>query len=131
MSYRNEWDGWFSGPGRGRGRGWGGRGRGGGQGRGDGDGPPHPPRPPHPPGFPGRGGTWQRLREMFEERPPRADRGLVRYLVLDAISTQPRIGYEIMAAIESMSNGAYRPSPGVIYPTLQLLEELEHVRVTV
>ena len=71
------------------------------------------------------------MREMFDERPPRADRGVVRYLVLDAIRETPRHGYEIMAAIETKSHGTYRPSPGVIYPTLQLLEELEHVRVTV
>ena len=134
MSYRNDnEDGWWFGAGRGRGRGWGRGGGGGGGGEGGGGGgirPPHPPHPPHPPGFPWRGGPWQRLREVFEERPPRADRGLVRYLVLDAISGQPSHGYEIMAAIEKMSQGAYRPSPGVIYPTLQLLEELEHVKVT-
>jgi DNA-binding PadR family transcriptional regulator len=67
---------------------------------------------------------------MFDERPPRADRGAVRYLVLDAISDTPRHGYEIMAAIEVKSHETYRPSPGVVYPTLQLLEELGHVRVT-
>jgi len=53
----------------------------------------------------------------------------VRYLVLDAIEKQPRHGYEIMAAIEERSGRTYRPSPGVIYPTLQLLEELGHARV--
>ena len=67
----------------------------------------------------------------MDERPPRADRGAVRYLVLDAVSETPRHGYEIMAAIEAKSHGAYRPSPGVVYPTLQLLEELGHVRVAV
>jgi DNA-binding PadR family transcriptional regulator len=61
--------------------------------------------------------------------PPRADRGGVRYLVLDAIGTQARHGYEVIQAIEERSGGAYRPSPGVVYPTLQLLEELEHARV--
>ena len=61
--------------------------------------------------------------------PPRADRGGVRYLVLDAIATQPRHGYEIIQAIEERSGGTYRPSPGVIYPTLQMLEELGHARV--
>lgn len=68
---------------------------------------------------------------MFEERPPRADRGVVRYLVLDALRDAPRHGYEIMAAIETKSEGSYRPSPGVVYPTLQMLEELAHVRVSV
>jgi len=76
----------------------------------------------------GRGGRadWS---EMFGGPPHRAERGEVRYLVLDAIKEQPRHGYEIMQAIGERSGGTYRPSPGVIYPTLQLLEELRHARV--
>jgi DNA-binding PadR family transcriptional regulator len=54
----------------------------------------------------------------------------VRFLVLAAIAETPSHGYEIMAVIEKRSGGAYRPSPGVIYPTLQLLEELGHVKVS-
>ncbi len=71
-------------------------------------------------------GWW----DLFGDRPPRAERGGVRYLVLAAIADTPRHGYEIMAVIEERSGGAYRPSPGVIYPTLQLLEELGHVKVS-
>ncbi len=67
--------------------------------------------------------------ERFGGPPPRADRGVVRYLILDAIRQQPRHGYEIIQAIEERSAGTYRPSPGVIYPTLQMLEELGHARV--
>ncbi len=67
--------------------------------------------------------------ELFGGPPPRADRGVVRYLVLDAIARQPRHGYEIIQAIEERSSGTYRPSPGVVYPTLQMLEELGHARV--
>jgi DNA-binding PadR family transcriptional regulator len=52
----------------------------------------------------------------------------VRWLVLDSISAQPRHGYEIITAIGEKSGGAYRPSPGVVYPTLQMLEELGHAR---
>jgi len=59
---------------------------------------------------------------------PRAERGEVRYLVLDALKDQPRHGYEIIQAIEERSQGRYRPSAGTVYPTLQLLEELGHVR---
>jgi DNA-binding PadR family transcriptional regulator len=84
----------------------------------------------------GRGGPFGRsprlgrheLSDMFGPA-PRADRGIVRYLVLDAIARQPRHGYEIIQAIEERSAGTYRPSPGVVYPTLQLLEELGHARV--
>ncbi len=87
----------------------------------------------------GRGGPFGRgphrhggrpdFSELFGGPPPRADRGVVRYLVLDAIARQPRHGYEIIQAIEERSGGTYRPSPGVIYPTLQMLEELGHARI--
>ena len=62
--------------------------------------------------------------DFFGGPPPRAERGGVRYLVLDAIAARPRHGYEVIQAIEERSGGVYRPSPGVIYPTLQLLEEM-------
>jgi DNA-binding PadR family transcriptional regulator len=63
------------------------------------------------------------------EAPPRAERGEIKYLVLEAIAEQQRHGYEIIQHIEERTGGAYRPSPGVIYPTLQLLEELGHARI--
>ena len=86
--------------------------------------------------FGGRGGPFGRpprpgrpeFSDFFGGPPPRADRGVVRYLVLDAIDRQPRHGYEIIQAIEERSGGTYRPSPGVVYPTLQMLEELGHAR---
>jgi DNA-binding PadR family transcriptional regulator len=58
----------------------------------------------------------------------RAERGEVRYLVLDALKEGPRHGYEVIQAIEQRSGGRYRPSPGTVYPTLQMLEEIGHVR---
>jgi DNA-binding PadR family transcriptional regulator len=80
-------------------------------------------------GGPFRGGGADFFSEFFGGTPPRADRGVVRYLILDAVAQQPRHGYEIIQAIQERSAGTYRPSPGVIYPTLQLLEELGHTRV--
>jgi DNA-binding PadR family transcriptional regulator len=77
----------------------------------------------------GRGDFAEMFGGLFGGPPPRAERGNVRYLVLDAIASQPRHGYEIIQHIEERSGGSYRPSPGVIYPTLQMLEELEHARV--
>lgn len=65
----------------------------------------------------------------MDEPPPRAERGEIRYLVLDAIRERPRHGYEVIQHIEQRAGGSYRPSPGVIYPTLQMLEELGHARV--
>jgi DNA-binding PadR family transcriptional regulator len=67
---------------------------------------------------------------LFGEPGPRAERGGVKYLVLDAVAGAPRHGYEIMQVIEERSKGSYRPSPGVIYPTLQLLDETGLVRAS-
>lgn len=72
-----------------------------------------------------RSGPWG---DWFGGPPPRADRGGVRYLILNAILDRPRHGYEIISVIEEKCRGGYRPSPGVVYPTLQMLEELQHVR---
>ena len=44
------------------------------------------------------------------EPPPRAERGGVRYLVLEAIAEKPRHGYEIIQHIEQRAGGSYRPS---------------------
>jgi DNA-binding PadR family transcriptional regulator len=55
--------------------------------------------------------------------------GDLRLIVLNLIAEKPRHGYEIIKAIEDQVGGAYSPSPGVIYPTLTLLEELGYVAV--
>lgn len=90
-------------------------------------GPGHGHGPGFGPGFFGRHGGFERF---VREPGPRAERGGVRYLVLDAIEKQPRHGYEIMTAITDKSGGQYKPSPGVVYPTLQMLEELGHAKVS-
>ena len=51
-------------------------------------------------------------------------------MILHLIAEKPRHGYEIIKAIEEQVAGAYSPSPGVIYPTLTLLEELAYVTVS-
>ena len=55
--------------------------------------------------------------------------GDLRLVILNLIAEKPRHGYEIIKAIEDQVGGAYSPSPGVIYPTLTLLEELGYVTV--
>jgi DNA-binding PadR family transcriptional regulator len=57
------------------------------------------------------------------------DQGDLRFVILKLVSEQPRHGYEIIKAIEDKVGGAYSPSPGVVYPTLTLLEELGYVTV--
>jgi DNA-binding PadR family transcriptional regulator len=56
--------------------------------------------------------------------------GDLRLVILHLIAEKPRHGYEIIKAIEERVGGAYSPSPGVIYPTLTLLEELGTVTVS-
>ena len=57
------------------------------------------------------------------------DHGDLRLLILRLLEEKPRHGYEIIKAIEEQVGGAYSPSPGVVYPTLTLLEELGHAAV--
>jgi DNA-binding PadR family transcriptional regulator len=64
------------------------------------------------PGF-GRGGR----RRMF-------DGGELRLVLLKLIADRPRHGYDLIRAIEERTNGAYAPSPGIVYPTLTLLTEM-------
>jgi DNA-binding PadR family transcriptional regulator len=52
------------------------------------------------------------------------DQGDLRFVILALIAEKPRHGYELMKAIEDKLGGAYSPSPGVVYPTLTMLEEL-------
>ncbi|MGB6725699.1 MAG: PadR family transcriptional regulator, partial [Terracidiphilus sp.] len=49
--------------------------------------------------------------------------GQLRLVILQLIAEKPSYGYEIMKAIEERLSGGYAPSPGVVYPTLTLLEE--------
>ena len=51
------------------------------------------------------------------------DHGELRFVILALIAEKPRHGYEIIKAIEEQFGGSYSPSPGVVYPTLTLLEE--------
>ena len=51
------------------------------------------------------------------------EQGDLKNLVMSLLGEQPRHGYEIIKAIEDAMGGHYSPSPGVIYPTLTLLEE--------
>ncbi len=73
-------------------------------------------------------GIWEamdQLRGMFEQKvaAPRMARGDVRAAVLALLAEQPMHGYQIIQQIEERSGGAWKPSPGSVYPTLQLLEE--------
>lgn len=62
-----------------------------------------------------RGGG--RGRRMF-------DSGELRLVLLTLIEAQPRHGYDLIRAIEELTGGAYAPSPGVVYPTVTLLQDM-------
>jgi DNA-binding PadR family transcriptional regulator len=52
----------------------------------------------------------------------RMRRGDIKFHILEILKDTPRHGYEIISELEKQSGG-YRPSPGSVYPTLQMLEE--------
>ena len=64
---------------------------------------------------------------MYDIRPKFRIRGLFRYLVLYLLRDEPLHGYEIMQRIKELLGADYEPSPGIVYPTLQLLEDMEYV----
>jgi DNA-binding PadR family transcriptional regulator len=66
----------------------------------------------------------------FGGRGPKARRGDVRTAALLLLDEGPRNGYQIMQDIEERSGGLWRPSPGSVYPALQLLEDEGLVRAT-
>ena len=65
-----------------------------------------------------RGGGRRGRRRMFEG-------GELRLVLLKLIADEPRHGYDLIRAIEQLTGGEYAPSPGVVYPTLTLLQDME------
>ena len=57
------------------------------------------------------------------------DHGDLKLVILALVAEGPRHGYDIIKEIEERSSGAYSPSPGVVYPTLSMLEDLGYVTV--
>src|SRR5438445_4719718 len=68
-----------------------------------------------PEGWGGR--RSRRARRMFES-------GELRLVLLKLIADEPRHGYDLIRAIEDLTGGESAPSPGVIYPTLTLLQDM-------
>lgn len=65
----------------------------------------------------GGGGGRRGRRRMFEG-------GELRLVLLKLIADEPRHGYQLIKAIEDLTEGDYAPSPGVVYPTLTLLDDM-------
>ena len=68
---------------------------------------------------PGGGGRHRRRdrKRMFEG-------GELRLVLLKLIADEPRHGYDLIKAVEDLTEGDYGPSPGVVYPTLNMLEDI-------
>jgi DNA-binding PadR family transcriptional regulator len=58
------------------------------------------------------------------------DHGDLRLVIMALLEEKPRYGYEIIKALEERVGEGYSPSPGVVYPTLTLLEEVGHATVS-
>jgi DNA-binding PadR family transcriptional regulator len=72
--------------------------------------------------------AMEQLREGIEQRfmsttGTRVAKGDVRAAVLALLAEQPMHGYQIIHEIEERSDGSWKPSPGSVYPTLQLLAD--------
>lgn len=73
------------------------------------------------------GGPW---RWRGQARAGRVfDQGDLKYVILQLLAEKPRHGYEIIKEIEERFGGAYSPSPGTVYPTLTMLEDMGYARV--
>ena len=68
-----------------------------------------------------RGGPFRG--RMFEQ-------GDLKYVILKLLEEKPRHGYEIIKELEDRFGGAYSPSPGTVYPTLTMLEDLGYARAS-
>lgn len=65
-------------------------------------------------------GSWGFKERMFEK-------GDLKYVILDLLAEKPRHGYEVIRDLEERLGGFYSPSPGAVYPTLQMLEDMGYV----
>jgi DNA-binding PadR family transcriptional regulator len=81
-----------------------------------------------------RGPWWEEWGEQWggpwggRRGGPRVRRGDIRRALLSALKDGPAHGYELITRLEERSGGMWRPSPGSVYPTLQMLEDEGLVR---
>lgn len=78
------------------------------------------------PGF----GFWGGGRGPGGRRGRVFEQGDLKYVILRMLAEKPRHGYEIIKEMEDKFGGAYSPSPGTVYPTLTMLEDLGYARAT-
>ena len=81
------------------------------------------------------GGPWAGFEDLWAGRGHRRGRGArmfeqgdLKLVILRLLEEKPRHGYEIIKELETRSGGSYSPSPGTVYPTLTMLEDLGYAR---
>lgn len=73
---------------------------------------------------------WSPRGRHFRGRMGRVfEQGDLKYVILRLLEEKPRHGYEIIKELEDRFGGAYSPSPGTVYPTLTMLEDLGYAKV--
>jgi DNA-binding PadR family transcriptional regulator len=82
----------------------------------------------HGPHHEGGRGEHFRNRENPLRGGRRRGRGDVRLAILALLEERPMHGYEMMQELSDRTQGLWQPSPGSIYPALQLLEDQGLVR---
>jgi DNA-binding PadR family transcriptional regulator len=65
-------------------------------------------------------GPWSFKERMFEK-------GELKFVILDLLAEKHKHGYEVIRDLEERLGGFYSPSPGAVYPTLQMLEDMGYV----
>jgi DNA-binding PadR family transcriptional regulator len=73
--------------------------------------------------FSHRGGHRRGRGRVFEQ-------GDLKYVILRLLEEKPRHGYEVIKDLEDRFGGTYSPSPGTVYPTLTLLEDMGYAKAT-
>jgi DNA-binding PadR family transcriptional regulator len=58
-----------------------------------------------------------------------SEQGDLKYVILRLLEEKPRHGYDIIKELENRFGGSYAPSPGTVYPTLTMLEDMGFARV--
>lgn len=71
-------------------------------------------------------GTF-RIGKTFGPRKRVVRKGDLKYVLLGLLADEPMHGYEVIRRLEEESAGLYSPSPGSVYPTLQMLEDQGYV----
>src|SRR3954468_3596926 len=85
------------------------------------------------PGSPFGKGGWASAFGNLSGRGPRRrsqmfESGEAKFVILRLLKEKPRHGYEVIKALEEKMAGAYTPSAGTVYPTLQLLEDEGYIK---